>query len=41
MLIKFCFLTEEALGKMENNEDAMCEVPLCIVVFTHFSFKNV
>ena len=39
MLIKFGFLIDEALWKMKNNEEAMCKVSLCILVFTHFLCK--
>ena len=36
MLIKFGFLIEEALWKMKNNEEAICKVPLYMLVFTNF-----
>ena len=33
MLIEFGFLIEKALQKMkENNEEAMCKIPICMVV---------
>ena len=36
------FLIEEALWKMENNEEAMCKVPLCILfkISTGFEFYH-
>ena len=37
MLIKFGFFIKEAFWKMKNNEEAICKVPLCILVSASFS----